>query len=77
MSPSIAPVSLGWGGPQSCFHNRDYESADPDTELEDLSEVGPMTSIGTFTNGIDLIPAQNVEAEDAYLIMKTAQHIFS
>ena len=35
----------GWERPQSLFHNRtsDQESEDPDTELEDLSEVSSMT----------------------------------
>ena len=46
VSPSMAPViSLGRERPQSLFHNRasDQESEDPDTELEDLSEVSSMT----------------------------------
>ena len=77
VSPPIAPVTPGWEGPQSLFHNRDYESEDPDTELEDVSEVCSMTGIRTPTNGIDLTHAQNVEAEDAYLIMKAAQHNFT
>ena len=76
MSPSIAPVTPGWKGPQSLFYNRDCESEDPDTELEDLSQASSMTGIGTTTNGIDLTPAQSVEAEEAYLIMKAAQHNF-
>ena len=55
------------------FYNRDCEPEDPDTELEDLSEVSSMKGIGTPTNGINLTPAQNVEAEEAYLTMKAAQ----
>ena len=65
VSPSIAPVTPGWEGPQSLLHSRDYESQDQDIELEDLSEVSSMTGIGTPANGIDLTPAQNAEAEDA------------
>ena len=74
---TIAPVTLGWDKPQSLFHNRgsDHESEDPDTELEDLSEVSSMTGFGPQKD-IDLTIAENLEGEDAYLTMKAAQHNF-
>ena len=77
MFPSIAPVTLGWDKPQSLFHNRgsDHESEDPDTELEDLSEVSSMTGYRTPKDS-DLTKEENLEGEDAYLIMKAAQHNF-
>ena len=77
VSPSIAPVTPGWERPQSLFHNRssDHESEDPDTHLEDLSEVSSMTGFGT-PNDTDLTTAENLEGEDANLIMKAAQHNF-
>ena len=77
VTPSIAPVTPGWEGPQSLFHNRDrdYESEHPDTELEDLSEVSSMTGFGT-PKDTDLTTAENLEGEDAYLTMKAAQHNF-
>ena len=67
----------GWERPQSLFHNRanDQESEDPDTELEDLSEVSSMTGYGT-PKDIDLTTDENLAGEDAYLIMKAAQHAF-
>ena len=58
------------------FHLRDDRDDDSDTELEDLSEVNPMTNTGRPTReGTDLTAEQNSVAEETYLIMKAALYI--